>query len=123
LAKRILLVDDNEDLRYSIIERMKVVAPAFEIMGAESGSKAISLLQAERVDAVLLDIMMPDMDGWDVAAKLKSDKELKDVPILFLTAKTDETSKNIGKAVAEDYIEKPVRVDELKKRIEQVIGR
>ena len=123
MVKKILLVDDNEDLRYSVIEGLKIIAPGLKIVEADSGRKAMSMLKDGKVDAVLLDIMMPGMDGWDVAAKLKASKTLKNVPLLFLTAKTDEMSRSIGKAIAEDYIEKPVSVKELKKRIEQVVGK
>ena len=123
MVKKILLVDDNEDLRYSVIEGLKIIAPGLKIVEADSGRKAMSMLKDAKIDAILLDIMMPGMDGWDVAAKLKASKTLKNVPLLFLTAKTDEMSRSKGKAIAEDYIEKPVSVKELKRRIEQVVGK
>ncbi len=119
MKKKILIVDDNPDLRYSVIEGMKAISD-ISFGEAEDGKKALSMLKKDDYDAVLLDIMMPEMDGWEVAAKMKSDPKIKNVPIIFLTAKTDDFSKGMGKITAEDYIEKPFEINDLKKRIDKI---
>jgi DNA-binding response OmpR family regulator len=69
----------------------------------------------------LLDIMMPEINGWDVYARLQENEEWKKIPVVFLTAKTDDYSKGFGKLVSEDYIEKPFELDELAIRIDEVL--
>lgn len=121
--KKILVVDDNDDMRYTIKEALEGAGCNYEYIEAESGEVALSLLKKSMVDLILLDIMMPGIDGWEVAATLKSDSKLKDIPIIFLTAKTDSVSKGMGGLTAEDYIEKPFDASHLKKRIEKIIGK
>jgi two-component system alkaline phosphatase synthesis response regulator PhoP len=67
--------------------------------------------------------MMPETDGWTLFAKLKERKEWSDIPIIFLTAKTDDYSKGFGKISAQDYIEKPFEIKDLKERIDKVLSR
>jgi two-component system alkaline phosphatase synthesis response regulator PhoP len=119
--KKVLLVDDNSDLRYSVIEGLKFISPDISFIEADGGEKALTLLKTQKVDAILLDIMMPGMDGWEVAARLKADSNLKKIPVLFLTAKTDEFSKGMGSITGEDYIEKPFEAIDLKKRLDKVL--
>lgn len=121
MTKKLLLVDDNDDFRFSVTEGFKTIAPDIEVIGVDGGKKAFSILADNKVDVILLDIMMPGMDGWEVVSRLKSDSALKRIPILILTAKTDSFSKGMGKLTAEDYIEKPCDIIELKKRIEKII--
>lgn len=121
MTKKLLLVDDNDDFRFSVTEGFKTIAPDIEVIGVNGGKEAFSILADNKVDVILLDIMMPGMDGWEVVSRLKSDSALKRIPILILTAKTDSFSKGMGKLTAEDYIEKPCDIIELKKRIEKII--
>ena len=65
--------------------------------------------------------MMPDMDGWQVLNRLRDNNEWSKIPIVFLTAKTDDFSKTFGKTVSQDYIEKPFRMSDLKQRIDMVL--
>ena len=115
--KTLLIIDDNVDLRYSVSEGLKNAGCSYTFLEAESGKKGLSLLKKNKVDGILLDIMMPEMDGWDVAAELKKNSKTKDIPIIFLTAKVDNLSKGMGKITAEDYIEKPFKINDLKDRI------
>ncbi len=121
MKKKVLLVDDNKDLRYAIVKGMEVIAPDIQIIEADSGENALFYLKNGKFDAILLDIMMPTMDGWDVAAKIKADPNLDKIPLLFLTAKTDEYSKGVGRVTADDYIEKPIKIEDLKKRLEKFL--
>jgi DNA-binding response OmpR family regulator len=67
--------------------------------------------------------MLPDMSGWQVLEKIKENKEWSDIPIIFLTARTDIVAKRAGGFLAEDYIEKPFEVIELKDRIDEILNK
>lgn len=119
--KIILTVDDNQDITYSIQEGLLATSPNVEVLIANDGKSCLKMVKEKKPDLILLDIMMPKMDGWDVAAKLKSDKGTEKIPIIFLTAKTDPISKGMGKLASTDYIEKPFDLSDLQKRIEKVL--
>ena len=67
--------------------------------------------------------MMPEMNGWEIHQKLKENANWKDIPIIFLTARTDRVAKNAGGFLAEDYIEKPFKIPELKQRIDKILAK
>ena len=67
--------------------------------------------------------MMPDMSGWEVFDKLRADQSWKKIPVIFLTARSDGLAANAGAMIAEDYIEKPIDIKELRTRIENVINK
>ena len=119
--KLILVVDDNKDLIYSMKEGLASISKNYDVIGAESGRECLELLKSKSPDLILLDIMMPSMDGWDVCAKIKADKKTEKIPIVFLTAKTDPISKSMGRLASEDYIEKPFDMSDLKRRVDKVI--
>lgn len=121
--KIILLVDDNHDLVYSIKAGLEAASKNYEVMGVESGRACLELLKKSTPDLILLDIMMPGMDGWDTCAKIKSNKKTENIPIVFLTAKTDPISKGMGRLASADYIEKPIEIKDLKKRIDEVVNK
>ena len=116
----IMLVDDNLDLLYSVKKGLESLSK-YEVVTVESGIKCLRSLKKMKPDLILLDIMMPGMDGWDVCAKIKSDKKTENIPIVFLTAKTDPISKSMGMLASADYITKPFDMKDLKKRIDSVI--
>jgi|SRR3989338_2806156 len=118
--KVIMLVDDNPDLLYSVKKGLESFGD-YEVVTVESGRKCLQLLKGIKPHLVLLDIMMPGMDGWDVCAKIKGDKKTEDIPIVFLTAKTDPISKSMGQLASADYITKPFDMKILKRRIDSVI--
>ena len=121
--KKILVVDDNPDLIYSVKEGLLSLNKNYDIKGAESGKKCLEYLKKNKPDIILLDIMMPGMDGWDVCAKVKSNKKTENIPIVFLTAKTDSISKGMGHLASADYIEKPFNINDLRKRVDAVINK
>ena len=124
MKRKILLVDDNLDLAYIVKNGLEKIDNNFEIISANSGKECFRLLNEGIVpDLILLDIMMPEMNGWDVFARLKEKTIWRDIPIVFLTAKTDSYSKGFGKIPSEDYIEKPFEMNELKQRIDNVLKR
>ena len=122
MKKKILVIDDNPMIIFSVKEGLENKFDAFSVDGAEGGKKCFELLEKGLIpDLILLDIMMPDMNGWDVYARLQDNEAWKKIPIIFLTAKTDDYSKGFGKLVCEKYIEKPFELDELAQSINQTL--
>ena len=123
MVKKIMVVDDNPDIILSIKSGLEVVAGDYEIIGAESGEKCLELLETETPDLILLDIMMPEMSGWETFDKLKENALWGKIPVVFLTARTDSVAKNAGGFLGDDYIEKPFEIAELKRRIDEITDR
>ena len=119
--KRIMIVDDNEDIIESIIAGIGYFNPSYIFSKAKNGEEALRMMKEEKPDLVILDVMMPVMDGWITSLNMKKDDGLSDVPILFLSAKSDNLSKNIGKLSGEDYIEKPFDLRDLNERVHQAL--
>jgi CheY-like chemotaxis protein len=121
--KKIMLVDDEKDQIFFIQTSFKnLFGKEYAIIPAESGEKCFELLQNEEIpDVILLDIMMPRMNGWEVFDRLRANPLWKDIPIIFLTARTDEFAEHAGALIAEDYIKKPIEIKELKVRIDNVL--
>ncbi len=116
---RILVVDDEEKIANLIANFL--TKEGFQVFTAGSGSKALELFQLKNPDLVVLDLMMPDMSGYDVCKKICS---LSKTPIIMLTAKTDEVDKLLGLELgADDYITKPFSLRELTARIRAVLRR
>lgn len=120
--KRIMVVDDNPDVIYSVKQGLEALGAEYEIIGAESGEECLKLLKENQIpDLILLDIMMPEMSGWETFNRLKENSLWKNIPVVFLTARTDKTAKKAGEFLGEDYIEKPFQREELKKRIDRIL--
>ncbi|MEA3554312.1 MAG: response regulator [Campylobacterota bacterium] len=111
----ILVVDDTQ----SNIDVLIELLDEYDIIVATDGATAIEILNEDKdIDLILLDIMMPHMDGFEVCEILKNNAETKDIPIIFLTAKTDDDSIQKGFEIGGvDYITKPFRPVELISRI------
>lgn len=114
---KVLIVDDTPE---NIQVLMETLRSEFVIVAAKSGEKALRLALAEpRPDIILLDIMMPGLDGYTVCQRLKADARTRDIPVIFITALTDEEDEAKGLAMgAVDYITKPFRPGLVKARIE-----
>ncbi|MCK5260859.1 MAG: response regulator [Thermoplasmatales archaeon] len=124
MKKKIMIVDDNHDIIYSIRTGLEGLIDVYEIVGAKSGNECFELLKKGVMpDLILLEIMLTEMNGWDVFTKLKERSEWREIPIVFLTAKTDEYSKGFGRIAAQDYIEKPFEITDLKERIDKVLNK
>jgi len=117
--KKVLIVDDEPDT----LELVKLVLESggFETLLAASGTQALEQIERTRPDLVLLDIMMPDMDGWDVFRKIK-EKDPK-IPIAILTAKAQNIDRLLGLHVlkADDYITKPFGKNELINKVRKLL--
>ena len=117
--KKIMVVDDERD----IVELVKnMIGDKYEVIGAYSGKECIEKAKKEKPDLILLDIMMPEMDGWETLKKLKEDEELKNIPVSMLTAlpltPLDAKDKPIDKI--ENYIVKPFTKKMLQRKIEDI---
>jgi len=124
MKQKVMLVDDNTDFTYIVKKRLENLSEDYLVINANSGMECFELLKkGDLPDIILLDIMMPDMEGWDVFAKLKENAEWRNIPVVFLTAKTDSYSKGFGSISADDYIEKPIEIEKLKERIDKVLSR
>ena len=123
--KKIMLVDDEQDQIFSIKTGFEQEFPdEYEIIGVESGAKCFKLLEKSEIpDIILLDIMMPDMNGWEVFDKLRANQSWKNIPVIFITARSDGLAANAGAMIADDYIEKPIEIKELKTRIDTVLNK
>jgi DNA-binding response OmpR family regulator len=97
----------------------------YTVLGANGGREGLELVRRELPDLVLLDLMMPDMDGWDVYHQIKSKEETRDIPVIVITAKALNIDKVLGLRIAkvEDYIAKPFSPQELLQRVEQVLSK
>ncbi len=113
---RILCVDD-EPLNLKLLEAL-LIPEGYDVIKADNGRKALELLQKERVDVVLLDIMMPEMNGFDVCRKIKNDERLRSIPVVVLTSLTSKEDRiRAIDAGAEDFISKPFDQIEVLTRI------
>ncbi|MCX6664837.1 MAG: response regulator [Euryarchaeota archaeon] len=119
MTKKILVVDDEQDVRLSVQQILEM--SGYMVTQAENGRDCLVKLEKETPDLVVLDIMMPGMSGWDVAAKIKENPSWTNIPIVFLTAKGDEMSVGMGGLASVDYIVKPFDIIDLKQRIDKVL--
>ena len=120
---KIMVVDDNEDILFSVKEGLGSISN-YDVQTLNRAKKCIEMIEAGEIpNLILLDIMMPEMDGWELVSRLKRNDVWKDIPVIFLTAKTDDLSKGLGSLTSEDYIVKPFDNEDLKKRIDKVFNK
>jgi DNA-binding response OmpR family regulator len=114
---RILIVDDDPHA-VEILTRM-LEREGYDCVSAASGAAALQLVRAQAVDVILLDVMMPEMDGLQVCERLRQDSELRQIPVILLTAKDDMETRSRGMALGvSEYLTKPVNKRELFLRID-----
>lgn len=119
---RILVVEDDPDLR--TILKLQLASRGFEITEAENGAEGFRAIQAEVPDCVILDLMMPVMDGFGFLKRVRSIMNTKDVPILILTASEDERNRVRGfQYQADAYMSKPYDLEKLTVLVEKLLAR
>jgi two-component system alkaline phosphatase synthesis response regulator PhoP len=124
---KILVIDDDPDLVESVT--MILESKNHEVIQAYGGIEGLEKAKAEKPDAIILDVMMPDKDGYAVCKELKGDTEYCDIPILLLTAVVSQissstyTSRMGMETEADDYIDKPVEPGELAKLVERLLAK
>jgi DNA-binding response OmpR family regulator len=115
---KILVVDDDPNSR-DIVQTF-LEARGYEVTTASDGNDALAKLEEFRPGLVLLDVMMPGMDGWEVARVIKNHPDFGRTRVVMLTARSDFSDKTEGlRAGADDYIVKPIRLEELAERVEK----
>ena len=116
MSKTILVIEDEKTTLNSIVEFL--ISEGFEALGAENGRQGIELAQKHLPALIICDIIMPDLDGYDVLTYLQQDAETAAIPFIFLTATTDSSSFRLGMEMgADDYLRKPVTSAELRAAI------
>ncbi len=120
-GRRVVRIEDDQGM----IELIKLVLDrkGFEFIGAMGGQEGLDAMRQARPDLVLLDLMMPEMDGWEVYRRMKADKELESIPVIVVTAKREDIDKILALHVAKvaAYIMKPFSPNELVRTIEKVL--
>ena len=120
--KKVVCVEDEPE----IIDLIRLILgrKGYDLTGATGGQEGLDTIRRVKPDLVLLDLMMPDMDGWEVYQQMKADPDLKDIPVIVVTAKAQSIDKILGLHIAkvDDYVTKPFGPQELLQSVERVLG-
>ena len=122
-GKRVVCIEDEPEM----IDLVKLILgrKGYEVTGAMGGREGLEVIAREKPDLVLLDLMMPDMDGWEVYQKMKASDATRSIPVIVVTAKAQSIDKVLGLHIAkvDDYITKPFGPQELLESVEKVMAR
>ena len=120
--QKIVFIDDDEEM----VKLLKLFLKkgGFEAIGAQSGADGLALIERERPDVVLLDIMLPGMDGWEVYQRMKADEIMRTIPVIVVTCKAQAIDKVLAMNIAKvnDYITKPFTPTILNESINKVLA-
>lgn len=124
MSQKILIVDDEAHIRLLLEQTLEELEDEdVEFLVADNGEKALEIAQAERPNLILLDVMMPKMNGYDVCRTIKRDWNMQDVAIILLTAKGQEQDREKGREVGADrYVTKPFNPDEILLSAREMLG-
>jgi DNA-binding response OmpR family regulator len=118
----VLVADDDEDILELIVFRLE--RSGYTVLQARDGAEALELARRSRPDLAVLDVMMPKLDGFDLTRRLREDESTSKMPIILLTARTQEADVERGfDAGADDYLRKPFSPQELRSRVQAILGR
>ena len=122
-AKHILCIEDEPEMIDLI--RLILSRRGFEVVGAAGGKEGLEKVRQNPPDLILLDLMMPDMDGWEVYQQIKADEKTKDIPVIVVTAKAQSIDKVLGLHIAkvDDYIAKPFSPQDLLNSVDKVFSK
>ena len=123
-ANRSILCVEDEPEMIDLI-RLILGRKGFEVIGASGGVEGLKMIQSQPPDLILLDLMMPDMDGWEVYQQIKASERSRSIPVIVVTAKAQSVDKVLGLHIAkvDDYISKPFSPQELLASVERVFQR
>lgn len=120
MQKCVVVADDNRNIRTVI--KMSLESLGYKVLEAANGLEALEIIGNSRPDIVVLDVMMPKIDGYEVCFRLKKSPELRDIPVVMLTAKTNKEDKFLGREVGADrYLSKPFDPEELEDVIQRIL--
>ncbi|MGD8604231.1 MAG: response regulator [Anaerolineales bacterium] len=119
---RVVCIEDEPEMIDLV--RLILGRRGFLVIGANGGIEGLETVRQEKPDLVLLDLMMPDMDGWEVYQQIKADPDLNKIPVVVVTAKAQSIDKVLGLHIAkvDDYITKPFGPQELLESVEKILG-
>jgi DNA-binding response OmpR family regulator len=122
-TKTIVCIEDEPDMIHLI--KLILKRKGYHVIGAHGGKEGLETIYKEKPGLVLLDLMMPEMDGWEVYQQMKADPSTSEIPVIVVTAKAQSIDKVLGLHIAkvDDYISKPFSPQELVESIEHVIAR
>ena len=122
MKRRVLYIEDEPEMIELI--RLILARRGFEVTGAVGGQEGLDTVRRILPDLVLLDLMMPDIDGWDVYQQMKADPATQKIPVIVVTAKAQSIDKVLGLHIAkvDDYISKPFSPSELVESVEKVLS-
>lgn len=119
--KKVVCIEDELEM----IELVKLILGRnkFDVVGAVGGQEGLDRISETKPDLVLLDLMMPEMDGWEVYQKMKASEDMRDIPVIVVTAKAQSIDRVLGLHIARvnDYITKPFGPQELLESVERVL--
>jgi DNA-binding response OmpR family regulator len=118
----VLAADDDEDILELVAFRLE--RSGYTVLRAHDGEEALRLAREEQPDLVVLDVMMPKLDGFEVTRRLRADAATSSTPIILLTARAQDADVQMGfDAGADDYLRKPFSPQELRARVQAILGR
>jgi len=122
-SNRVVCIEDEPEMIDLV--RLILSRKGFQVVGAMGGREGLEVIAREKPDLVLLDLMMPDMDGWEVYQKMKANEAMKNIPVIVVTAKAQSIDKVLGLHIAkvDDYVTKPFGPQELLESVEKVLTR
>lgn len=121
-TRRVLVVDDEQSIR--LLCRVNLGASGMDVLEAADGEEALEVARSERPDLVLLDVMLPGLDGWSVARELAADERTSEIPVVFLTARADPADRRLGEQLGGvGYVVKPFDPLGIGEFVEDVLAR
>ncbi len=121
-VKRILCIEDEPEM----IDLIRIILGrrGFEVKGATGGREGLQMIRDDHPDLVLLDLMMPDMDGWEVYQQMKADEKTRNIPVIVVTAKAQNIDRVLGIHIAkvDDYVTKPFSPQDLLASVEKILN-
>jgi DNA-binding response OmpR family regulator len=121
MERRTVLVVDDDPVIVKLLQ-VNFEMEGYQVLTAGDGEEGLDLAQRDRPDVIILDVMMPKLDGLEVARALKTDEETRDIPVLLLSAKAQASDVQAGQSLADDYITKPFDPLELLDRVASLIA-
>jgi two-component system response regulator VicR len=120
-SRRAVYIEDEQEMIDLV--KLILIRKHYEVIGASGGREGLDTVRRLHPDVILLDLMMPDMDGWEVYQQIKTDDEIKNIPVIIITAKAQNIDKVLGLYIAkvDDYISKPFSPRELLDSLEKVL--
>lgn len=121
MPKKIVYIDDDIEMTYLI--KMILERKGYEIISTNNGLEGFELVEKENPDLVLLDLMMPEIDGWEIFQQLRSNSKTENIPVIVISAKAQPIDKVLGLQVAKvnNYVGKPFKPQELIESIESIL--